>query len=98
MTSLSLFNEILHFHKKRSRSLDLEIFDPEINKTIRQLRKNIEALNFNIANQDNEENKVLKDYAMPSIHGVMTSIRRPLIQAAHFEIKPTIIQMIQNTI
>ncbi|KAL5542713.1 hypothetical protein UlMin_010423 [Ulmus minor] len=41
-------------------------------------------------------NRVLKDYSIPSV-GV-TSIQRPPIQANNFEIKPAIIQMIQNSV
>lgn len=33
----------------RSTSLDLETFDPRINKTLRQLKKNKEASNINMA-------------------------------------------------
>ena len=45
-----------------------------------------------------QEQKVLRDYAMPSVNGATSSIRRPTIQANNFEIKPAIIQMIQQTI
>ena len=41
-------------------------------------------------------NRALKDYFVPNV-GV-SSIRRPPIQANNFEIKPTIIQMIQSSI
>lgn len=82
----------------RFRPLDLETFDSEINKTFKQLRKNREASNINMADQIYEENKFLRDYVMPSIDGATMSIQRPLIQPTHFEIKPTIIQMIQNIV
>lgn len=62
----------------RSRSLHLETYDLEINKILSQLRKNREASNINIANQKHDENKVFRDYAMPSIDGATTSIQRPL--------------------
>ena len=46
---------------------------------------------------DNEVlNRALKDYSVPNV-GV-SSIRRPPIQANNFEIKPTIIQMIQSSV
>lgn len=45
-----------------------------------------------------EQNKALRDYAMQSINWATSSIRMPVIQANHFEIKPAIIQMIQQTI
>ncbi|XP_073054601.1 uncharacterized protein [Primulina eburnea] len=51
-------------------------------------------------NQENndEEHRSLLDYTQPSIHGMMSSIVRPRIQANNFEIKPAIIQMIQTSI
>nr|XP_023913707.1 uncharacterized protein LOC112025289 [Quercus suber] len=45
-----------------------------------------------------QEQKALRDYAMPSVNGATSSIRRPAIQANNFEIKPAIIQMIQQTV
>lgn len=48
-----------------------------------------------MANQPiGEENKALRDYAMISINGATSSIRRPVIQANDFEIKLATIQMI----
>ena len=43
-------------------------------------------------------NRFLMDYALPSLNETTTNIRRPAIQANSFEIKPAIIQMIQNTV
>ncbi|XP_030963798.1 uncharacterized protein LOC115984958 [Quercus lobata] len=45
-----------------------------------------------------QEQKALRDYSMPSVNGATLSIRRPAIQANNFEIKPAIIQMIQQTV
>ncbi|GKV23867.1 hypothetical protein SLEP1_g33550 [Rubroshorea leprosula] len=42
--------------------------------------------------------RTLGSYATPSLEGITSSIRRPAIQANNFEIKPAIIQMIQQTI
>ena len=41
-------------------------------------------------------NRALKDYYIPNVG--ISSIQRPPIQANNFEIKPAIIQMIQNSI
>ena len=45
-----------------------------------------------------QEQKALRDYDMPSVNGATSSIRRQAIQANNFEIKPAIIQMIQQTV
>lgn len=77
-----------------SRSLGLDSFDLEIERTLKALRMQKGTSSTTMANQHLEENKVLKDYAASSIDGDATSIRRPIIMAFHFEIKPAIIQII----
>ena len=51
-----------------------------------------------MAEENNGENhmpnRALKDYLIPNM--TISSIQRPAIQANNFEIKPAIIQMIQN--
>ena len=42
--------------------------------------------------------RALRDYDIPTINGTTSSIRHLTIQANNFEIKPTIIQMIQTSI
>ena len=43
-----------------------------------------------------DDNRPLREYAVPSIAGLGLSIIRPNIQANNFEIKPIILQMIQK--
>lgn len=43
-----------------------------------------------------DENKPLKDYAAPSTRGMRSSIRRPPIEVNNFELKPTLLSMIQQ--
>lgn len=81
----------------RYRSLDDDTFAPEIENTLRPLRKQKEATS-QMDDEQNTKNKVLWDYVMSSINRATTSIRRPVSQAAHFEIKPAIIQIIQNIV
>ena len=78
--------------------LEQTLFDPEIEKTLRQLKKEKKEANTSLSNMANQEQKALRDYAMPSVNGAISSIRRPAIQANNFEIKPAIIQMIQQTV
>ncbi|XP_017976459.1 PREDICTED: uncharacterized protein LOC108661974 [Theobroma cacao] len=51
-----------------------------------------------MASQQEKETKPLRDYAVPQVQNLHSSIRRPLIQANNFEIKPSIIQMIQTAV
>ena len=44
-----------------------------------------------------ERQSVLRDYALPNTDGSRTSIARTTIQANNFEIKPGLIQMLQQS-
>ena len=75
------------------------LLDPEIEITLRQLKKEKKKeANTSLSNMADQKKKVLRDYAMPSVNGATSSIRRPAIQANNFEIKLAIIQMIQQTV
>ena len=43
-------------------------------------------------------NKSLKDYAVPQVDAIQTSIIRPAIATNNFELKPAIIQMVQTSV
>lgn len=71
----------------KSKFLNFSFFDHEIERTLQRIRK--QKANTSTTSMANpmEENKPLRDYAMSSINGSNSSIRRPIIQANHFEIK-----------
>ena len=72
--------------------LEQTLFDPEIERTLRQLKKEKKKeANTSLSNMADQAQKALRDYAMPSVNGAISSIRRPAIQANSFEIKPAII-------
>ena len=54
------------------------------------------AMGEKINGENQVPNRALKDYSIPNM--TISSIRRPAIQANNFEIKPAIIQMIQNSV
>ena len=43
-----------------------------------------------------EERRALRDYAIPSLIGATSCIKKPTIQADNFELKIGLIQMVQN--
>ncbi|EOY09066.1 Uncharacterized protein TCM_024420 [Theobroma cacao] len=60
--------------------------------------KKVSTSSKTMADQQEEETKPLRDYAVRQLQNLHSSIRRPLIQANIFEIKPSIIQMIQTVV
>ena len=46
----------------------------------------------------NEDARPLRDYAVHTVNDARSSIACPAVQANNFEIKPTIIQMIQTSV
>ena len=42
--------------------------------------------------------RTLMEYAQPSIEGTASCIRKPAVQANHFELKPSYVNMIQNSV
>ncbi|KAK1429674.1 hypothetical protein QVD17_11888 [Tagetes erecta] len=55
-----------------------------------------EDIELNMADPDDE--RTISDFGKPSVGGLESSIARPNIQANNFEIKSSIIQMVQNTV
>ncbi len=80
----------------------IEPFDPEIERTLRALRKQqrLELKQKQAVamadNQDNQNKRLLSDYAVPNVNGAQPSIVRPTVNANNFEIKPGLIQMVQQ--
>ena len=86
---------------RRSRSFgELTPFDPEIERTLRELRRARREAESSQSETmgDPQDNRTMREYAVPTLDGCAPSIRRPVIQANNFEIKPSIIQMIQQSV
>ncbi|KAL5570304.1 hypothetical protein UlMin_026879 [Ulmus minor] len=88
---------------RRTRSLDVVPINLDIDRTLRRLRRERKETDLHrvpIMAEDGGGNAVpnraLKDYSIPNVG--ISSIQRPPIQANNFEIKPAIIQMIQNSV
>ena len=74
-------------------------FDPDIDLTIRDLRREQRQKRENQPNLNNmaqPKRRTLGDFAMPDISGSFGGIVAPAIANNNFEIKPSIIQMVQN--
>ena len=74
-------------------------FDPEINLLIRDLHREQRQRRENQSNLNNmaqPERRTLVDFAMPDISSNFGGIVAPTIANNNFEIKPSIIQMVQN--
>ena len=84
----------------RSQQGKLIEFDPEIERTfkrrLREQRNHIKKMEG--VDDGRNQPRLLKDYAAPTVKGTTSSIRRPAIQANNFEIKPSLIQMLQQSV
>ncbi|XP_056169324.1 uncharacterized protein LOC115665665 [Syzygium oleosum] len=84
----------------RSQQGKLTEFDPEIERTfkrrLREQRNHIKKIEG--VDDGRNQRRLLKDYATPTVEGTISSIRRPAIQANNFEIKPSLIQMLQQSV
>ena len=67
----------------RSRSLGELLFDPEIEWTLRQIRgemeQDCEGNKNNMTNENEQNNKAMKDYLAPTLNECSSSIVRPLV-------------------
>ena len=86
-------------HGRRSRSLERVAFDPEIERTFRQLLiinrsqgQTIEGM----AEQERDVRRALKDYSSATVDAAPSCIVRPTITANYFELKPSFIQMVPS--
>ena len=83
----------------RSISDNKLYFDPEIDLLIRNLRREQRQRRKNLQNSNNmaqPERRTLGDFTMPDISGSFGEIVAPAIANNHFEIKPSVIYMVQN--
>src|SRR5262249_49393215 len=73
--------------------------DPEIERTLHQRRVEHQRVPSEESTTKMAEPQwTMMDYAKPSFDGTNSSITRPVVAANTFEIKPAVIQMIQNTV
>ena len=102
------FRKILMDRKPEANLLPL---DTEIERTLKNLRNITEVESRNMANQrerlqvipEEEEEEAdrtqrpntMKDFLRPIIQEEYFSIRHPAIEANNFELKPTLISMVQ---
>ena len=95
----------------RKQEAELLPLDIEIERTLRNLRKTTSAENKNMANQieglqailEEEEtetplrpNNTMEDFWRPIIQEEYSAVRQPHIEANNFELKPTLITMVQQ--
>lgn len=80
--------------RTRSQTLKAKLEEEELEAT-KELEVIVEAtMGDGVA----AANKALKDYSQPKIDDIQSSIVRPAIAANSFEIKPSTIQMMQNSV
>lgn len=93
----------------RSENFKVDRYDLKLNQTLRDLEKSVKNSQINqgskedvknivdMANNPRNDNRELKDYALHQVNNTQFVIRKPTIIANNFEIKPAILNMIQNS-
>jgi len=74
--------------------LKFHTLDSEIDKTLRRLFKKKKGREAVMAYQ--EERRALRDYAIPSLIGATSCIKKTATQADNFELKIGLIRIVQN--
>ena len=98
----------------KGNSSELIQEDPEIDRTLQNFRhtQRQRAESYRIRQSEMEQNmgeeiqaaaaarqpRTMSDYARPNLMGTESSILRPTVAANNFEIKPNVIQMVQQFI
>ena len=76
------------------------LFDPENEHSLCQLRIEWRATEgvpkFTMANENEYDDRAMKDYLAPNLQGCSSSIVRPPVQANNFELKMSLIQFMQQ--
>ena len=83
---------------RRSQNLELIPYDPEIERTLRALRKALRSAESQSSTMAHDDaNRPLKDFALPKATGIHIVITRPTVEANAFHLHPSLIQMVQNS-
>ena len=76
------------------------LFDLEIEHTLRQLRRERrsakEFLEATMTNENEQNDRAIKDYLAPTLQGCSSSIVRLPIQLNNFELKTSLIRFVQQ--
>jgi hypothetical protein len=88
----------------QSEEHSLEPFDPEIERTLlRRRRENQTQIQVTEILEEQQEEKMpdpvplLRDLWIPRDHGIPGEMVQPIIQANNFELKPALINMVQQS-
>ena len=84
---------------RRSQYTKNLLFDPEIECSLCQLRREWRAVEIvpeiTLANENEHDDRAMKDYLAPILEGCPSSIVRSPVQANNFELKMSLIQFVQ---
>lgn len=86
---------------RRSKNEDLIAFDPKIERTLRRIRREqnqVNTIEDQVPITPNNEARPLREYVVPLVNGIHSSIQRPIVQVNNFEIKPSMIQMLKDSV
>ena len=80
---------------RRSHSLEVVPYDPEIEKTLRVIRVTKKSETHTMAEQNNQQ-RGIRDYFKPVINDNYSGTTHQTINANNFKLRPTLISMVQQ--
>ena len=82
---------------RKTRSWDVLPADPEIERTLTRLRQVRRANEQDMAEENNNNQaRTLRDYYRPVVNENYSGIRRQVVNTNNFELKPALINMVQQ--
>ena len=83
-------------HRRSQRDQDLVPLDPEIEAVARRRSGEARRRKKEAAVMAQEDNRVLRDYALPQASGITSSIVSPAVEANNFELNPALISFVER--
>ena len=79
-----------------TRQREIISFDREIERTLNSIRREQRQALAMEGEQEIPHRRLLCKYVVPNVNGPKSSIVRPPVNAKNFEIKPSLIHMVQQ--
>jgi len=83
-------------YRRSQGNQNLVPFNPEIEVTARKRGREVRIRKRAVVVMVQEDNRVLRDYALPHASGITSSIVSPAVEANNFELSPALITFVER--